>query len=638
MPPKPPTPSGRNNALDSASTDMPKTRKRGATESAAAAETPNKSAKRSGRGAQAAKLEESAEIEEEEEEFITPRKSARSGAARKRYKEESDEAIAEEDEIKEDNPPRKKARRTADRQTHQEDSDRTVKPEEETVNGEDLSKPSKGKPKSAASTTKKTSQKSANDGEPSASTTTPADQPLTSTKPKQKQPRKTAQEKEAESMPLAPRTTLASTVLRVGAHVSAAGGVHNSISNAHKIGGNALALFLKSQRKWANPPLQSTVSSQFRRACLTENYDARAHILPHGSYLVNLAVEEKARVDQAYDSFLDDLLRCQRLGIRYYNFHPGNTNGKPRDEAIARLAERINRAHRETAEAAERHNAELGQPKHSPKPNGENNGASENHDDDDTKEIEPQRQELVTTVFENMAASSTTSNTLGGSFPELASIISLVEDKSRVAVCLDTCHAFAAGYDLRTPEAYAATMKEFDQAIGARYLRAVHVNDSKTGLGSHRDLHQNLGVGFLGLKAFWNLVNDERYWVGGVAEAAAKEEDDGDRKKKEGIPLILETPQAYKKNPKTGKDVEDDSVYAREIKLLESLVGMDPEGSEFKGLEAELAEKGREEREKMKIKEDEKAEKAKRGAKGKGEKGGKKKGKALEESSDEEEE
>lgn len=158
---------------------------------------------------------------------------------------------------------------------------------------------------------------------------------------------------------------------------------------------------------------------------------------------------------------------------------------------------------------------------------------------------------------------------IGSSFNELAEIIALVDDKSRIGVCLDTCHVFAAGYDLRSQEAFHSTLAQFDAEIGLGYLKAVHLNDSKTPLGSRLDRHANIGTGFLGLSAFWNIMNDPRF---------------------EGLPMVLETPA----EDAAGK--EDKSIYAREIKLLESLVGMDRDGEEFRALEAELARKGESER------------------------------------------
>jgi AP endonuclease-1 len=289
-------------------------------------------------------------------------------------------------------------------------------------------------------------------------------------------------------------------------------GVQNAPGHAVHIGANAFALFLKSQRKWVNPPLLAETSDGFHAQCKHHTYKQNEHVVPHGSYLVNLAHTDPARITQAYDSFVDDLKRCETLGIKLYNFHPGVANSTNGDKAkaIAQIASSINRAHAQTSS--------------------------------------------VVTLLENMAAGG---NVLGTRFEELSDMIDLVTDKSRVGVCLDTCHAFAAGYDLRSPEAP---------------------------FRSHRDLHANIGTGVLGLRAFHNLVNDSRF---------------------EGLPLILETPIEVKDadglvlKDEKGKVKEDKGIWAGEIKMLENLVGMDMEGDEFKKLEAELARKGRPERERL---------------------------------------
>ncbi|KAK4152421.1 xylose isomerase-like protein [Chaetomidium leptoderma] len=362
--------------------------------------------------------------------------------------------------------------------------------------------------------------------------------------------RKTTSKKDAQDdMPLAARTAIPSLkrAMYIGAHVSGAGGVQNSIPNASHIGANAFALFLKSQRKWANPPLADEAKTQFRALLKQHNYDPK-HILPHGSYLVNLAQADDAKATQAYDNFVDDLQRCDALGITLYNFHPGSTGGATMASACARIAAQLNKAHAATSAAV--------------------------------------------TVLENMCGSG---NVIGGRFEDLRDIIARVDDKSRVGVCIDTCHAFAAGYDLRTPEAFAKTMAEFDSVVGIKYLRALHLNDSKAPFASHRDLHANIGTGFLGLRAFHSIMNHEPL---------------------QGLPMVLETP-IDEKGP-DGKAVENKQVWADEIKLLESLIGMDAESAEFKEMEEELQAKGVSERQKIQEQVDKKAEKdAKKGTRGK---------------------
>jgi len=364
-------------------------------------------------------------------------------------------------------------------------------------------------------------------------------QPPESANPPAKRARKTKAEKEAETMPLATRTL--SHAYNIGAHVSSSGGVHNSITNAVHIGANSFALFLKSQRKWSNPPLDSKTTELFISSCSTHNYLQDKIVVPHGSYLVNLAHLDPDRTKQAYDCFVDDLKRCESLGIKLYNFHPGNVQGQgaTRVECIKHLAENINKAHRETSQ--------------------------------------------VVTLLENMAAKG--GNIIGTTFEDLRDVIELTDDKSRVGVCLDTCHAFAAGYDLRDKEKLDETMNELDKVVGLKYLKAVHLNDSKAPFDSRKDLHANIGTGFLGLRAFHAIMNDTRF---------------------HGLPIVLETPiDVYDeqgnavKDEKGKENKQDKSIWAREIKMLESLTGMDIKSEEFKTLEVDLAAKGQKERDRI---------------------------------------
>lgn len=315
--------------------------------------------------------------------------------------------------------------------------------------------------------------------------------------------------------------------------------MQNSINNSLHIGGNCFALFLKSQRKWVSPPLAPEARDQFKALCLEHKYDATKHVLPHGSYLVNLAQAEAEKADQAYDCFLEDLQRCEALGIKLYNFHPGSTGKNPRPAAIGRIASQLNKAHKAT--------------------------------------------KTVVTVLENMAGSG---NVIGSTWEDLRDIIALIEDKSRVGVCIDTCHAFAAGYDLRSPEAFKKTMDNFSTVVGMPYLKALHINDSKAPFSSHRDLHANIGTGFLGLRAFHNVVNFAPF---------------------EGLPMVLETP-IDKKGP-DGKVVEDNGVWATEIKLLEGLIGADADSDYFKKEEQRLQDIGAEERKKFQGQADKKQQK-----------------------------
>lgn len=294
---------------------------------------------------------------------------------------------------------------------------------------------------------------------------------------------------------------------------------------------NAFALFMKNQRKWDNPDLDPEVAKLFIAGCKEHNIDVTSCCLPHGSYLVNLAHPNPARKKQAYDSFLNDLARCNTLGIRLYNFHPGNANATTHEQGIRLIAENINKAHQDPSSGS------------------------------------------VITVLETMASLG---NTIGGTFDDLAEIIKLVDNKERVGICLDTCHVFTAGYDLRSLEAYNTTMQQFENIIGLKYLKALHINDSKAPFASHRDLHARIGTGFLGLAAFHNIVNDKRL---------------------HGLPMVLETPNDVV--GENGKKIEDKSIWAREIKMLEQLVGMDIESDEFKELEIRLHNEGADERSKI---------------------------------------
>ncbi|KAK0765283.1 hypothetical protein N5P37_001209 [Trichoderma harzianum] len=349
--------------------------------------------------------------------------------------------------------------------------------------------------------------------------------------PKAVKKRKGQAKGDEAAMPLVERTAVSSLskAMYIGAHISAAGGVQNSVTNALHIGANSFALFLKSQRKWNNPPITAEAENGFISQCKEHHYHANEHVLPHGSYLVNLAQADAEKARQAYDSFVDDLGRCEQLGIKLYNFHPGSTGGDTKAAAIKRIATQLNKAHKAT--------------------------------------------KTVITVLENMAGAG---NVVGSTWEDLRDIIALVEDKTRVGVCIDTCHAFAAGYDLRTPEAFKKTVDSFNEIVGAKYLKAFHLNDSKAPFNSNRDLHANIGTGFLGLRAFHSLMNHEEF---------------------QDKPMVLETP-IDKKGP-DGKTIEDKQVWADEIKLLESLIGMDAETEEFEQMVKELQAEGAEERKKI---------------------------------------
>lgn len=251
---------------------------------------------------------------------------------------------------------------------------------------------------------------------------------------------------------------------RVGAHVSASGGVDKAPLNAQAIGAKAFALFTKNQRQWHAKPLSEETIIAFKEN-LREAGILPKYVLPHDSYLINLGHPESAGLKKSRDGFLDELQRCEQLGLTLLNFHPGAHLNKISEQAcLDRVADSINWA--------------LDQTTH------------------------------VTAVIENTAGQGTT---LGYQFEHLARIIEGVNDKSRVGVCLDTCHTFVAGYDLRTAEASEKTFSEFELIVGFKYLKGMHLNDSKPDLGSRVDRHESLGKGKLGWNVFQTIMNDDRF-------------------------------------------------------------------------------------------------------------------------------
>ncbi|MDF7680728.1 deoxyribonuclease IV [Enterobacteriaceae bacterium ESL0689] len=259
----------------------------------------------------------------------------------------------------------------------------------------------------------------------------------------------------------------------IGAHVSASGGLANAAIRAAEINATAFALFTKNQRQWRAAPLTEKSIAEFRAACEKYHFTP-AQILPHDSYLINLGHPLAEALEKSRQAFIDELSRCQQLGLTLLNFHPGSHLQQIKEEAcLARIAESINIALDKTAG--------------------------------------------VTAVIENTAGQG---SNLGFRFEHLAAIIEGVEDKSRVGVCIDTCHAFAAGYDLRSVEACEDTFARFDSIVGFQYLRGMHLNDAKSDFASHVDRHHSLGEGNIGQTAFRWIMQDSRF---------------------DNIPLILET-------------------------------------------------------------------------------------------------
>lgn len=250
----------------------------------------------------------------------------------------------------------------------------------------------------------------------------------------------------------------------IGAHVSASGGVENAPLNAHAIGAKAFALFTRNQRQWKSAPLSKKSITLFKDRCEEFGYKAE-HILPHDSYLINLGHPEAEGLQKSREAFLDEMQRCEQLGLDRLNFHPGSHLNKIGvEECLTRIAESINWALDQTSG--------------------------------------------VCAVLENTAGQG---SNLGHTFEQLAYIIDKVEDKSRVGVCIDTAHTLAAGYEIRTVESFTDTFKKFDEIIGFSYLRGMHINDSKKELATRVDRHDSIGKGFMGLTTFELLMKDARF-------------------------------------------------------------------------------------------------------------------------------
>lgn len=274
----------------------------------------------------------------------------------------------------------------------------------------------------------------------------------------------------------------------IGAHVSTNGGVENSPYNAKEIGANAFALFTKNQRQWVAPPLTSKSIDLFKKRVEEVGINP-SHILPHDSYLINLGHPEMEGLEKSRAAFLDEMQRCEQLGLNRLNFHPGSHLNKISiEKSLDLVAESIN--------------------------------------------IVLNKTKGVAAVIENTAGQG---SNLGHTFEQLAYIIDKVEDKSRVGVCIDTCHSFAAGYDLSSKESFLTTFNHFDSVIGFKYLKGMHLNDAKKELNSRVDRHESLGTGTIGNEVFKLIMSDSRF---------------------DNIPLILETP--------------NEEIWREEIALLRS--------------------------------------------------------------------
>ena len=274
----------------------------------------------------------------------------------------------------------------------------------------------------------------------------------------------------------------------IGAHVSAAGGVENAVTNAAAIDASGFALFTKNQRQWKAKPLSEKNIQKFNDYMHYHGFSADA-VLPHDSYLINLGHPEIEKRGKSLDAFIDEAKRVEALNLKYLNFHPGSHLKKiSEEECLELISDNVNKAIKET--------------------------------------------DSCIFVIETTAGQG---SNLGYRFEHLAFIIDRIEDKERIGVCIDTAHIFAAGYDIRTKEAYEKTMKEFDEIIGFKYLKGMHINDSKAKFASRVDRHHSLGKGEIGIDAFRFIMQDKRI---------------------DNIPLILET-------------IEPE-IWAEEIKLLKS--------------------------------------------------------------------
>ena len=276
---------------------------------------------------------------------------------------------------------------------------------------------------------------------------------------------------------------------KIGAHVSAAGGVENAPLNALTIGADAFALFVKNQRQWSAKALEVESINKFDENLKLANIK-KEHILPHNSYLINLGHPDAEKRKKSINAFIDEISRANLLGLKMINFHPGSHLREiSENECLENISNSINFIIANTSD--------------------------------------------VKLVIENTAGQG---SNLGYRLEHLAYLIDKTQNKQRIGVCIDTCHFFAGGYDLRSKESYKKTMSEFDKLVGYKYLSGMHLNDSKNSLGVKKDRHESIGKGTIGLEAFENIMRDENI---------------------DEIPLILETI-----NPE---------IWAEEIKLLRQM-------------------------------------------------------------------
>ena len=276
----------------------------------------------------------------------------------------------------------------------------------------------------------------------------------------------------------------------IGAHVSTQGGVSKAFENAENIGARAFALFTKNQRRWDSKPLEEGEIKKFKEL-MEKSGISPEYILPHNSYLHNLGNGDNEKREKSLNAFIDEMERCKQLGLKYLNMHPGShLNEILQEECIRLIANSINEAHKKVSD--------------------------------------------IVVVLETTAGQG---SNIGSKFEEIAEIINLIEDKDRIGVCIDTCHTLAAGYELKDEEGYEKTMNDFEKIIGFKYLKGVHLNDSKFDTGSKKDRHDSIGKGVLGEEFFIRFMNDKRF---------------------DNIPIILET--------------IDETIWKQEIEYLYNLI------------------------------------------------------------------
>jgi deoxyribonuclease-4 len=278
----------------------------------------------------------------------------------------------------------------------------------------------------------------------------------------------------------------------LGAHTFITGGIENSVVLADKLKFTAVQIFTKNNNQWKGQPITEETARLFKENLAKTKI---THIVAHDSYLINLGAKSEELLEKSREAFVDELARCEALGIPYLNFHPGAHNGMGEEEGIKVIAESLNIAHEKTQGFE------------------------------------------VKSMLEATAGQGTS---IGYRFEHLRKIIDLVEDKSRMCVCIDTAHIFAAGYELRDEKKYDETMREFDAIVGLDLLKCFHMNDSKKDLGTRVDRHEHIGKGFIGKQGFSNIMNDKRLF---------------------GVPKILETPKE--------KDQKED---LENLKILRKLI------------------------------------------------------------------